>query len=143
MDEDLEQKKRQCSPCHKNRNSPPEAPLHSWDWPYKPWVRLHFDYAGSFLGKMFLTVIVAHSKWIEAFPMNTSTSSATIGKLRITFATHGFPEIVVIDNDSNFVSREFEDFPKQNGIRHISPAPYHPPSNWTAERAVQTFKEGL
>ena len=92
---------------------------------------------------MFLIVIDAHSKWVETFPMNTSTSSATIEKLRITFATHGLPEIVAMDNGSNFVSREFEDFLKHNGIRHIRTAPYHQASNGMAERAVQTFKEGV
>ena len=116
----------------KNRKSPLEAPLQPWQWPHKPWVLLHLDYAGPFLGQMFLIVIDAHSKWIEAFPMNTSTSSATIEKLRITFATHGLPGVVVTDNGSNFVSREFEDFIKQN-----------PASNERAERAVQTFKEGM
>ena len=113
------------------------------EWPNKHWVRLHLDYAGPFLGKMFLIVIDAHSKWIEAFPMNISTSSATIETLRITFATHGLLEILVTDDGSNFVSREFEGFLKQNGIRHIRTAPYHPASNGMAERAVQTFKEGM
>ena len=75
--------------------------------------------------------------------MNTSTSSATIENLRMAFATHGLPEIVVTDNGSNFVSKEFEEFLKQNGIRHIRTAPYHPASNGQAERAIQTFKEGM
>ena len=75
--------------------------------------------------------------------MNTSTSSATIEKLTMAFATHGLPKIVVTDNGSNFVSKEFEEFLKQNGIRHIRTAPYHPASNGQAERAVQTFKEGI
>ena len=143
MDADLEQKVQQCSPLQENHKSPPEAPLHSWEWPHKPWVRLHLDYADPFLGKMFLFVIDAQSKWIDAFPMNTSTSSATIEKLRITFATHGLPEIVVTDNGSNFVGREFEAFLKQKGIRHIRTPPYHPASNRMAERTVQTFKEGM
>ena len=51
--------------------------------------------------------------------MNTSTSSAIIEKLRMAFATHGLPEIVVTDNGSNIVSKEFEEFLKQNEIRHI------------------------
>ena len=75
--------------------------------------------------------------------MNTSTSIATIEKLRIAFATHGRPEIVVTDNGSNFKSEELEDFFNQNGIRHIRTAPHHPTSNGLAERAVQTFKEGM
>ena len=31
-------------------------------------MRLHLDFAGPFLGKMYLVLIVAHSKWIEEFP---------------------------------------------------------------------------
>lgn len=74
--------------------------------------------------------------------MTSSTSSVTIGRLSITFATHRFPEMVVIDNGSNFVGNEFDDFLKMNRIRHIRTAPYHPVSNGPAERAVKTFKEG-
>ena len=54
----------------------------------------------------------------------------------------GLPEIVVTDNGSNFVSRQFEDFLKQNGIRHIRTTPYHPASNGIAERAVKKMNEG-
>ena len=68
---DLERKVHQYDVCQVNRNLPPEAPLH-------PWVCLQLDYAGPFLGKMFLILVDAHSKWIEAFPMTSSTSSAMI-----------------------------------------------------------------
>ena len=92
---------------------------------------------------MFLIIVDVHSKWIEAFPMSTLTSEATIEKLRIAFSTHGLPEMVVTDNGSNFGSKEFKAFLKQNGIRHIKTAPYHPSSNGLPERTVQTFKEGM
>ena len=51
--------------------------------------------------------------------------------------------MVVTDKGSNFVSKEFEAFLKQNGIYHIKTAPFHPSSNGLAERAVHTFKEGM
>ena len=38
---------------------------------------------------------------------------------------------------------EFEAFMKQNGVKHITSAPYHPSTNGLAERFVQTFKNGL
>ena len=92
---------------------------------------------------MFLVVIDAYSKWLEVHCMKSTTSSATIEKLREIFAIHGLPATLVSDNGSNFTSSEFEEFMKRNGIKHIKVAPYHPVSNGLAERAVRVFKEGF
>ena len=54
-----------------------------------PWERLHIDYAGPFLGKMFLMVVDAHSKWLEVEIVSSATSANAIAKLRAMFATHG------------------------------------------------------
>ena len=143
VDADLERKVKSCSECQLHRKTPAEAPLHPWEWPNRPWSRVHVDYAGPFQGKMFFILIDAYSKWMEVFPMNTSTSNATIEKLRMIFATHGLPEKLVSDNGSNFTSEEFEQFLGMNGIKHVKTAPYHPASNGLAERAVQTFKESM
>lgn len=75
--------------------------------------------------------------------MKSTTSTATIEKLREIFAMHGLPEVVVSDNGTNFTSAEFAEFMKRNGIKHIKVAPYHPASNGQAERAVRIFKEGF
>ena len=75
--------------------------------------------------------------------MNTSTATATIEKLRLIFATHGIPSICVLDNGPSFVSDEFKTFLRNNGIRQVLVAPYHPSSNGLAERAVQTFKSSM
>ena len=44
---------------------------------------------------------------------------------------------------TGFVSQEFEEFLKKNGVKHTTFAPYHPASNGLAERAVQIVKKGL
>ena len=75
--------------------------------------------------------------------MTSITSSKTIEKLRIIFANHGLPRKVVTDNGPSFTSEEFKSFMSGNCITHITTAPYHPSCNGLAERAVQTFKNGL
>ncbi|XP_043245742.1 uncharacterized protein LOC122393604 isoform X2 [Amphibalanus amphitrite] len=46
----------------------------------------------------------------------------------------GLPDTVVTDNGPAFVGREFQQFVKRNGIRHVTTAPHHPASNGLAER---------
>jgi len=143
IDSDIENKVRNCNTCQQHRNKPASAPLHPWEWPEKPWVRLHLDYAGPFKGKMFLIIIDAHSKWMDVHTMNTSTTEATVERLRETFSTFGLPQSVVTDNGTCFTSSHFQKFMRANGIHHIKTAPYHPSSNGQAERAVQVFKDAL
>ena len=143
MDAEIEQCVKACTDCSNSQNNPSLAPLHPWENTTKPWARLHVDYAGPFLGKMFLIVVDSFSKWIDAYPVTTASSILTIERLRSSFAIHGLPEILVSDNGSCFTSQEFKDFMKMNGIHHVTSAPYHPASNGAAERAVQTFKSTL
>ena len=105
--------------------------------------RIHVDYAGPFMGKMFLLVVDTHSKWMEVAVVTSATTQSTIEKLRVMFATHGLPDILVSDNGTAFTSTEFMTFTKRNGIRHIRTAPYNPSSNGQVERAVQTFRETM
>ena len=50
IDKELEDIVKTCDACQHSRHLPPVAPLQPWEWPQKPWVRLHADYAGPFLG---------------------------------------------------------------------------------------------
>lgn len=95
------------------------------------------------MGQMFLVLVDATSKWVEVCIMSSITSESTIEKLKVIFATHGLPRIIVTDNGPSFTSGEFADFCKANGIKHVFAAPYHPATNGLAERAVQSFKKGL
>ena len=81
MDQELEQKVKECVHCQLVQNLPPQVPTHPWEWPQRPWARLHIDYAGPFMGKLFLVAVDAHSKWLEAHVVETLTSAGTIRKL--------------------------------------------------------------
>ncbi|CAK1595929.1 unnamed protein product [Parnassius mnemosyne] len=67
IDQDIENLCRNCQACCSVRDSPPRAVLHPWEFPLNPWQRLHADFA-EYVGKKYLIVIDAHSKWIEVVP---------------------------------------------------------------------------
>ena len=125
IDDVLEKKVRHCQSCQEHQRLPSKAPLHPWEFPERPWSRLHIDFAGPFLNKQFLLVVDAHSKWIEVFIVPTTSSQAAINKLRPLFATHGLPELLVSDNGAAFTSDEFSVFTKKkwNSSHHISTIP--------------------
>ena len=131
MDGEIVEVVKNCTSCQVTRPSPPMAQLHPWEWPSKPWSRLHIDFAWA--------------TWLDVQVMQSITTAKTIEKLRAIFATHGLPKTVVSDNGPSFTSDDFKSFMHSNGIRHniIKSAPYHPSTNGLAERAVQTVKQGL
>ncbi|GFO47139.1 Pol polyprotein [Plakobranchus ocellatus] len=86
LDKDIEAMSKSCSGCAMSQPDPPLSPLHPWQWPEKPWQRIHVDFAGPFLNSMFLVIVDAHTKWAEVIPTTSSTTSATINILRETFA---------------------------------------------------------
>ena len=64
-------------------------------------------------------------------------------KHQLVFSTHGLPETIVSDNGTLFMSDMFAVLVRQNGIKHLTSAPYHPASNGLAERVIQTLKNAL
>ncbi|XP_008200522.1 uncharacterized protein K02A2.6 [Tribolium castaneum] len=143
IDLDIERIAKECLSCSRFRNNPPKTNYHPWDYAIVPWQRIHIDYAGPFLNTYFFIIVDSYTKWIEVFPTSNMTANTTINILRETFARFGLPYTVVSDNGSNFISKEFEDFLKMNGIKHKLIAPYHPATNGQAERYVQTVKKSL
>ena len=70
LDSNIEELVKPCPQCQVAKSAPPKAPLHPWVWPSKPWERIHVDFAGPFLGKTFIIIVDAHSKWPEVIPMS-------------------------------------------------------------------------
>ncbi|RXN35131.1 putative protein K02A2.6-like protein [Labeo rohita] len=143
LDADIELQVKMCQSCQQIQKIPSQAPLHPWEWPSKPWERIHVDFAGPCEGHMYLVVVDAHSKWPEVQVMTSATAEKTIEVLRNLFSHYGLPEVLVSDNGPQFVSQEFANFLKANHVKHIRSAPYHPAMNGQAERIVQSLKQAL
>ena len=56
------------------------------------------DFAGPFLGHMFLILVDAQSKWMDIYTMSSIMTEATIRNLKASFSTHGLPDVLVKDN---------------------------------------------
>lgn len=143
IDTEIDNLVKQCNTCQQDRPMPPRSLIHLWEYPKRPWQRIHIDHAGPFLGHTYLIITDAYSKWIEAKIVPSTSKEATIKILRSLFATHGIPEHIVSNNGKGFTSHDFEAFNRENGIRHSCTSPYPPSSSGLAERAVQTVKHGI
>lgn len=142
LDRDIEQLVRACDSCRAVRDAPPRAQLHPWEFPLHPWHRLHADFADC-VGKRYLIIVDANSKWIEAIAMQGTEAKSTIEVLRSVFARFGLPSQLVTDNGPPFLSNDFKMFCVNNCIKHVTSAPYRPQGNGAAENAVKTVKKAL
>ena len=100
-------------------------------------------FAGPFQEKTMFVLVDAHSKWLEASVVASTSLEQAIKALSKVFVTHSLSEVLVSVNGTAFTSTEFQTFVKRNGFRHVKTPPYHPASNGLAECAVQTVKEAL
>lgn len=114
MNKVLKKAVNSCSQCQLQQKAPKEAPLYRWQWPGQPPSRLHIDYAGPNKpnkGHVYLVVIDVHIKWMDVHIMKSTSSPATIEKLREIFTTHGLPDDIVNNNGSSFTSAGIRGFP--------------------------------
>jgi transposase InsO family protein len=143
LDYEIENIAKTCVECQQHAKLPTKVLTAAWNWPSGPWRRLHMDYAGPFMGHMFLVVIDSYSKWLEVFPLKSATTDSTVRCLRSLFSVHGLPEHLVTDNGTQFTSFDFQKFLNANGIKHTTTSPGHPATNGMAERYVGFLKNHL
>ena len=141
MNEDIEWFVKSCNSCQVLRKDKPKV---FGDWPTTtyPFERVHVDFF-HFQNANFLIMVDIFSRWIEIKRMSRTNASSLNRVLEDIFATFGFPKELVSDNGPPFNSYEFKNFLKNRGIVLTHSPPYHPQSNGSAERAVQTTKSVL
>ena len=85
LDDAISKVVKGCAGCQSVYSLPAKAPLHPWAWPTAPWQKIHVDFLGPFLGKMFFLVTNALSKWPEVSIMSSTTAVQTISVMREMF----------------------------------------------------------
>ena len=116
LDTEIEMCVNDCMTSQLHNKQPPVEPLHPWEWPGRTWHSIHIDYAGLFEGRMIFIIVDVHSKYIDARDVSAAMISATLPKLRQTFAMLWLPSTVVSENESCFCSDGFELFCRANRI---------------------------
>ncbi|KAH8242556.1 hypothetical protein KR026_008203 [Drosophila bipectinata] len=139
IDADIKSLTQSCSICKCNNPAPPKE-YQNWPAATTAWERIHIDFAGPIFDSMWLICVDAYSQLPFVVQMSSTTTSNTIAVLSSIFAIEGYPKTMVSDNSPQLTADAFEEFCKLHGIKHITTAPFHPPSNGLAERFVQTFK---
>ena len=136
---------RSCEVCQRVSTAVPRrAPMVPREVLTLPYERVCIDIIGplprSKKGFTFnLTYIDVASRWPEAKPLHTVTSSAVLGALTSIFSRNGFPRVLTSDNTPQFVGKAMTDFWKKFGISKVESAPYKFQSNGIVERLHGTL----
>lgn len=131
---------RNCDPCKANK-SPTYVVRHEMGNTKPltdPWRVVAVDYLGplprSKKGNNFMLVALdCFTKYTIIEPVRKADTKSAVKILDQVFTKFGVPEILISDNGTPFVSKNFEDFLKQYNIKQWKNAVYHPQHN-PAER---------
>ena len=111
----------------------------------KPFHTIHLDYGelqkkaeGVAKTKSFIVLVDEFTRMVFTKPIRENTRSL-IEWLK-TLPVFNSIKVIVSDNGPSFSSKAMEDFTRDNNIRHIFTAVYHPESNGLAERKIRDLK---
>lgn len=95
-------------------------------------------------GHRYILVVNDYAtRYPEAFPLRSITTTKIIHALVQLFSRVGIPEEILTDQGTNFTSRLMGQLNKQLGIKAIRTTPYHPQTDGLVERFNQTLKNML
>ena len=134
---------RECSKCIPFLPSQAQQPIIHQNDAAGPMQAIGIDLYQS-RGKDYLVVVDQFSGWPFAEQLTSTASTAVVSVLRRLFNMFGNPEKVYMDNGTNLVSKEINEFWRGRRIPIPEPsAPYYPQANGLAESAVKQVKHLL
>nr|CAH8830390.1 unnamed protein product [Trichobilharzia regenti]CAH8830393.1 unnamed protein product [Trichobilharzia regenti] len=143
IDADINKRSKSCSSCL-HKMSYGKSSWTPWPASCEVWQGIHADHCGPYLISCYALVIVdSYSRWPEVIITDSPNAKFTHRALRKIFSREGIPDVLVTDNGTHFTEKNFNDWLKHIGCRHLYTAPRHPQSNGLAENFVRTLRSAI
>ena len=130
-----------CHTCAKEQPTPRELLMPS-SFPARPWERVATDLY-DFQGRKYIIVVDYYSRWFDIKELSDETSHSVIKALKEVFATHGIPDVIMLDNGPQYSAEAFRQFAAAYHFTHVTSSPKFPQANGEVERAIRTAKSKL
>jgi transposase InsO family protein len=83
------------------------------------------------------------TKWVEAAPVTTQDSTAAINFIKSIVFRFGVPRSIIMDNGTNFTSKEFKNYCESMGIKLKFASVAHPKTNGQVKKANGLICNGI
>ncbi|GFO36843.1 Zinc finger protein [Plakobranchus ocellatus] len=139
---------KSCDVCQKNCNKLPNLPIQIADIIDKPFDKVAIDIVGPMMmsdskNRFIFTLVDAATRWSEAVPLKSISTTDVANALFNIFTRLGFPKEILSDNGQQLVSKAVEEVMTMMGIQRRLSAPYHAQSNGMVERFNGSLKTML
>jgi hypothetical protein len=149
--EDIDSFCKSCRKCQTTKTPRQRMPgwLHTMLLPARPWERIGMDFAGPFVEvegyDYILLVICRMTGMVHLIPTWTDATAKQIAALYVkeVIRLHRIPETIVSDRDTKFTSQFWNELSKTLGQRLPMLTAYHPQTDGSSERAIQTMVQVL
>ena len=128
-----------CDICRSVDNKQQKETLIPHDVPDRPWAKVGVDLF-KFNKTNYLIIVDYFSGFWEVDPLENTTASHIIRKMKMQFSRYGIPDICVSDNGPQFTAHEYKQFSKQWKFELVTTSPRYPKSNGKVENAVGAAK---
>jgi hypothetical protein len=123
--------------------------LHMMPIPSRPWKSIGMDFSGPYpevQGYNYILVVICRmTNMVCLIPTQTDATARDITELYIKeiVRLHGLPESIVSDRDAKFTSIFWTELSKLLGQCLLMSLSYHPQTDGSSERAIQTMSQAM
>lgn len=144
MDKEIAKWVASCEGCRLVGLPQKPEPMQRRPLPSEAWVDVAIDFLGPLpSGEYLLVIIDYYSRYKEVEVMTKITGKETVNKLHTIFRRLGFPRTITLDNARQFISLDFSEYCKTNGIHLNFTTPYWPQQNGEVERQNRSLLKRL